>query len=52
MFYLDKVLYRYIYMHCSKLGSTFGFGAIEGFIMYLIMILGTTVAILEKRKRK
>lgn len=39
--YLDSIIYNFIYRHCYALGKVFGYGALEGFIMYLgIIVLG------------
>ena len=49
---MDSIIYNFIYTHCLRLGSTFGYGALEGTIMYFICICGPVVAILEKRRNK
>ena len=49
---MDSIIYNFIYTHCLRLGSTFGYGFIEGLCMYVICIVGPVVAILEKRKKK
>lgn len=41
MFNLDKQIISFIYYHCKTLGGVFGYGALEGLIMYSgIIMLG------------
>lgn len=41
MFNLDKQIISFIYYHCKTLGGAFGYGALEGFITYIgLIILG------------
>ena len=49
---MDSIIYNFIYTHCVRLGSTFGYGFLEGLCMYILCIGGPVIAILEKRKKK
>lgn len=47
MFDLDIRLFNYIYTNCKQLGSAFGFGAFEGFVLYsstILMIITTAIS--------
>ncbi len=47
MFDLDIRLFNCIYTNCKALGSAFGFGAFEGFILYtgiILMVITTTLS--------
>lgn len=53
MFELDKQIISFIYYHCKTLGGAFGYGALEGFIMYLgIIVLGVVEGIKIKKHDK
>jgi uncharacterized membrane protein YjgN (DUF898 family) len=52
MFNLDLKLFYYLYKNCRALGSAFGFGAFEGFIMYSSVIVLAVVKVLEAKKEK
>ena len=49
---LDNIIYDFIYNNCVRLGSSFGYGFLEGLCMYILCIGGPVIAILEKRKKK
>lgn len=51
MFDLDIRIFNFIYSICKSLGNSFGYGALEGAIMYFTCICGPAIAILEKRKK-
>lgn len=52
MFNLDIRLFNYIYNNCKSLGSTFGFGAFEGLVMYSSLILLAIVKVREGNNKK
>lgn len=52
MFDLDIAIFNFIYSNCLSLGSALGYGALEGFITYFIIIAGSTLAVIEKRRGK
>lgn len=52
MFDLDIAVINFIYSNCLSLGSALGYGALEGFITYFIIIAGTTLAVLEQKRGK
>lgn len=53
MFDLDLRLFNFIYNHCYQLGRSMGFGALEGFILYVSAIaLGITTVINKKGDKK
>ena len=49
---LDNIIYDFIYNNCVRLGSSFGYGFLEGLCMYILCIGGPVIAILEKRRKK
>ena len=52
MFDLDIAIFEFIYNSCMRLGRAFGYGAFEGFIIYFIIVAGSTIAVIEKRRGK
>lgn len=52
MFDLDLRLFYFIYNQCRSLGSAFGFGAFEGFIMYLSIIMLAVSEVMNKKGKK
>lgn len=52
MFDLDIAVINFIYSNSLSLGSALGYGALEGFITYFIIIAGTTLAVLEQKRGK
>ena len=52
MFDLDLQVFNYLYNTCKILGKTFGYGAFEGFIMYLGIIVLAVLKGIEISKRK
>lgn len=42
---LDLVVYNYLYTQCLKLGSAFGYGAMEGLYIYALCILAPILSI-------
>lgn len=52
MFNLDIAIFKFIYSNCLSLGCALGYGALEGFITYFIIIAGSTLAVIEKRRGK
>lgn len=52
MFGLDKVIFYFVYKHCLRVGSSFGFGAFEGFIMYFMAISSGIIIYFEKRTKR
>ena len=52
MFELDILVFNWIYNQCFTLGKIFGFGALEGFLMYLILFSQAFVIDHKKVSRK
>lgn len=52
MFNLDVAIFNFIYEQCKGLGTALGYGALEGFITYFIIIAGSALAVIEKRRGK
>lgn len=52
MFNLDLKVFYYLYDNCRVLGSAFGFGAFEGFVMYASVITLAIVKVNEAKKVK
>ena len=53
MFELDKQIISFIYFHCKTLGGVFGYGALEGFITYVgLIVLGIFKGIEISKEKK
>lgn len=52
MFFLDKLIFNFIYNACMKLGRAFGCNALEGFITYFMLIAGSCIIVFERRIKK
>ena len=52
MFKLDILILNWIYNQCLILGKIFGFGALEGFLMYLILFSQAFVIDRKKVSKK
>lgn len=52
MFSLDFRLFNVIYEHCYKLGSSFGYGAFEGLVLYASVIMLGITTITNKKGEK
>lgn len=48
MFKLDILVFNWLYNNCLTLGEIFGFGALEGFLMYLLLL--SPIAIMDRKK--
>lgn len=48
MFKLDIAIFNWVYNQCLSLGSIFGFGALEGFLMYLVLF--SQAFVIDKKK--
>ena len=44
MFSIDKSIISFIYNQCYKLGTSFGYGFKEGFLIYFICIIAPFVS--------
>ncbi|WP_204226510.1 hypothetical protein [Clostridium botulinum] len=51
MFDLDIRLFNCIYTNCKALGSAFGFGAFEGFVLYGGTILMVITEVMSKKAK-
>ncbi|OOM78706.1 hypothetical protein [Clostridium sp. BL-8] len=51
MFGLDMKVFNYIYSNCRQIGSIFGYGAFEGFIMYGGLISMGVLKFFENTKK-
>ena len=49
MFKLDLFLLKNIYSLCKQMGKGLGFGAIEGFWTYFIIIAGSITSVLSRK---
>lgn len=52
MFNLDVRVFNYVYNNCRQMGSVFGFGAFEGFIMYSSLVSLGIIRFLDAKKVK
>lgn len=48
MFKLDIAVFNWVYNQCLILGKIFGFGALEGLLMYLTLL--SPIIIIDKKK--
>lgn len=48
MFKLDIAVFNWVYNQCLTLGSIFGFGALEGLLMYLTLL--SPIIIADRKK--
>ena len=46
---LDKLIFDFIYDSCQHLGKAFGYGALEGFLTYLVTIGGSISIVINRR---
>jgi uncharacterized membrane protein YjgN (DUF898 family) len=51
MFDLDIRVFNYVYSNCRQIGTIFGYGAFEGFIMYSSLISIGLLKLLEAAKK-
>lgn len=52
MFFIDKIIFNYLYNACENMGRLFGQDAGIGAIMWLILIGGLVVTFLNGKKGK
>lgn len=52
MFFLDKLIIKWIIAKCAQLGGVFMLGPLEGFIMYLAVIALGVTKVMEVRTGK
>lgn len=53
MFYLDKLVLKWVIKNCANLGAVFALGPLEGAIMYFLLIAwGFCIAINPKKEGK
>ena len=52
MFKLDIAVFNAIYDYCHTIGSGFGFGALEGFYINAIVVVGTVLVALNSKGAK
>lgn len=45
-------MFDFLYHHCYRLGSAFGFGAFEGFVLYLGTIALAITTVMDSKKAK
>ena len=50
MFNLDFRLFNAIYEHCYRLGSSFGYGAFEGLVLYASVISLAVITVASNKK--
>ena len=52
MFKLDIAVFDWVYNQCLMLGNIFGFGALEGLLMYLTLLSPIIIANRKKVTKK
>lgn len=52
MFNLDLILFNLIYRKCLLLGLTFGYGALEGAVIYAAIIMAGVTSLSNAKKVK
>lgn len=51
MFDLDLRVFTFCYNQCRNLGKSFGFGAFEGMVLYVGIILLPITSAMDKKKK-